>query len=56
MDSDSALSGTEMGGNGDVGKKITVGVCVMEKKVKSGPEVLFVLLHHFSLCIHIHYT
>lgn len=23
------------------GKKIKIGVCVMEKKVKSGPEVLF---------------
>jgi hypothetical protein len=24
-----------------VDKKITIGVCVMEKKVKCGPEVLF---------------
>lgn len=27
-----------------VGKKITIGVCVMEKKVKCGSEVLFYVL------------
>lgn len=30
----------------EVHKKITIGVCVMEKKVKCGSEVLF-LLHFF---------
>lgn len=29
---------------GGVGKKIKIGVCVMEKKVKCGSEVLFLLL------------
>lgn len=27
----------------NVGKKITIGVCVMEKKVKCGSEVLYFL-------------
>ena len=30
---------------GGVGKKIAVGVCVMEKKVKCGSEVQFLLLN-----------
>lgn len=32
-------------------KKITIGVCVMEKKVKCGSEVLFFFVFQFS-----HYT
>lgn len=31
-----------------VGKKIIVGVCVMEKKVKCGTEVLFYFIEFFT--------
>lgn len=31
----------EEGGAGVVDRKITIGVCVMEKKVKCSPEVFF---------------
>lgn len=33
--------GTEEGAGGGVDRKITIGVCVMEKKVKCSPEVFF---------------
>lgn len=39
-----------------VGKKITIGVCVMEKKVKCGSEVLFYVVvaiaQHASLPVY----
>lgn len=33
---------------GSLVKKIKVGVCVMEKKVKCGSEVLFLLLYYID--------
>ena len=40
--------------DGDFGRKITIGVCVMEKKVKSGPEVLFFSCHTISHIVRSH--